>query len=286
MAISDIFSTSFLFSIAIIIILIGGIFAYVSYRMSEQDHKLTSMVNLVSILAQDLQFVKSKLNTLQHNTDNNTSNNLEYPSEIMGGQRTSDLISVSDGEDEESDNEDDEDNTSDEEYSDDNDNDDDDDDDDQQQLNDSQEQIKLLNLTLANEDIENDSPIEDLAGDFEPNDTLNSNDDIKTIHLEIPITFEETDIPIPSEPQQNDVKISSEDMNFLNKDSFDLTNGSFTLKNVTITDLGEADDQHASKSEYKKMSINKLREVVVTKGLISDASKLKKNEILKMLGDD
>ena len=61
MGIFDLFSTSFLFSIAIIIILIGGIFAYVSYRMSEQDHKLTSMVNLVSILAQDLRFVKSKL---------------------------------------------------------------------------------------------------------------------------------------------------------------------------------------------------------------------------------
>jgi len=32
------------------------------------------------------------------------------------------------------------------------------------------------------------------------------------------------------------------------------------------------------------MTINKLREVIVSKGLVLDASKLKKNEILKMLG--
>ena len=42
----------------------------------------------------------------------------------------------------------------------------------------------------------------------------------------------------------------------------------------------------ANKNDYKKMSLNKLREVVVSKGVTSDASKLKKNEILKLLGDE
>ena len=65
MSISDIFSTSFLFSIAIIIILVGCIFAYVSYRMSEQDHKLNSMIGLVSTMAEESQFFRSKLNMLQ-----------------------------------------------------------------------------------------------------------------------------------------------------------------------------------------------------------------------------
>ena len=37
-------------------------------------------------------------------------------------------------------------------------------------------------------------------------------------------------------------------------------------------------------SDYKKMSLNKLRDTVVEKGLVIDASKLKKNDILKMLG--
>ena len=54
------------------------------------------------------------------------------------------------------------------------------------------------------------------------------------------------------------------------------------LKNIDVIDIGEVD----SKSDYKKMSINKLREVVVSKGLIADASKLKKQDILKLLGDE
>ena len=53
------------------------------------------------------------------------------------------------------------------------------------------------------------------------------------------------------------------------------------LKNINISDLGEN-----AKLDYKKMSLNKLREVVVSKGVISDASKLKKNEILKILGEE
>ena len=273
MAISDLFSTSFLFSIAIIIILIGGIFAYVSYRMAEQDHKLTTMVNLVSILAQDLHVVRSKVVSMQQQDNPN----VEYPSQMMGGQSTSDLISVSDDGDEEEEEEDIDDNTTDEEesYSSEDDN-----NDDEEELEDSQEQIKLLNLTLANEDVENDSPIEELNCDFEELDTPHK-EDIKTIHLETPITFEETEIPEPleAESESTDVKISSEDINFI-------TNGSYALKNVTITDLGESEDLHASKSEYKKMSLTKLREVAVSKGVVADASKLKKNEILKMLGDE
>ena len=284
MAISDLFSTSFLFSIAIIIILIGGIFAYVSYRMAEQDHKLTSMVSLVSILAQDLQMVRSKVVSMQQQDNPN----VEYPSQMMGGQETSDLISVSDdGDDDEEEEEDIDDNTTDEEesYSSEDDN-----NDDEEELEDSQEQIKLLNLTLANEDVENDSPIEELNCDFEELDTPHK-EDIKTIHLETPITFEESEIPEPLEGESDptDVNISSEDISFI-------TNGSYALKNVTITEfgggitslgeIGESEDLHASKSEYKKMSLTKLREVAVSKGVVADASKLKKNEILKMLGDE
>jgi hypothetical protein len=284
MGIFDLFSTSFLFSIAIIIILIGGIFAYVSYRMSEQDHKLTSMVNLVSILAQDLRFVKSKLVSLEdtNNSNNsNNSNNIQYSSEMMAGQAP-DLISVSDGGEDEYEDEDEDENEENNENDDDDstyvsDN-DDDDDDDEEQLEDSKEQIKLLNLSLANEHIDNDSPIEDLIGDFEEEDSHHK-EDIKTIHLETPINFEETEIPMPLESDQTDLKISGDDL-------FNLTNGSFDLKNVTISDLGEGEDVHSSKSEYKKMSLNKLREVVVSKGVIGDASKLKKNDILKLLGDE
>jgi hypothetical protein len=40
------------------------------------------------------------------------------------------------------------------------------------------------------------------------------------------------------------------------------------------------------KLDYKKMDIHKLREIVVSKGLTHDASKLKRKDILKMLEDE
>jgi hypothetical protein len=274
MATSDLFSSLLIFSIIIIFVLIGCLYAFVSYRMTEQDHKINSMVELVSVMAQESQFVKSKLNNLQNNLHshnnnkqdetNNYSNELKYSSQMMGGN---DLISVSD-EDLEEDNSDSEiSETSQEDFEEDNDNDEDsqeDEDNDEDNQDDEEEDnhIKLLNLSLANIDVDNDSEIVDLN-----NDELNMNE-IKTIHLEESLPLEETDIQLSLE-EHNESKITNEDISF--------------LKNVTITDLGESDDLHTS---YKKMSLNKLREVVVHKGIISDASKLKKNEILKMLGDE
>jgi hypothetical protein len=219
--------------------------------------------------------------SIQH-TEN--TENLQYQSEMMGGNETSDLISVSDGGDEDSENTNEDDNTCDEdnktddEYSDDEYSDDED-----EHFEDSQEHIKLLNLTLANEEIENDSPIEDLNFDAEEVDIHNSvnNDDIKTIHLENPINFEETEMPIPTDFEQHNLNITSDDIGIDG-----LSEGNIDLKNILINDLGDGEDLHSFKSEYKKMSLNKLREVVVSKGLVSDASKLKKNDILKMLGDE
>ena len=97
MAINEIFSASFLFSIAIIIILIGGIFAYVSYRMGEQDHKLNSMIGLITTIAEEMQFFRSKLQRLQSivepKSDIPVVDQIQYASQLGG---TQDLIDVSD----------------------------------------------------------------------------------------------------------------------------------------------------------------------------------------------
>lgn len=290
MAISDLFSSSFLFSITLILILFGAGFLYFSYKMAEQDHKLTSMVNLVSILAQDLHFVKSNVSI----TGVNNHNDNDMLDQMIGGNQipettgSSDIISVSDGddedEDEEYDEDDDDENTDedDEDTDEDDENDFDDDDGDEQeydineenvkQKNGQQEdedvlqkQIKLINLTLEN-DI-----VEDIDSHFEEIDNNSQKEEIKTIHLETLITSEETNnqLQIPSD---SNVIISSEDISF--------------LKNVSITDSGDTDELHDSKSDYKKMSLNKLREVVVSKGFVTDSSKLKKNDILKILGEE
>jgi hypothetical protein len=263
MVISDIFSSSFLFSIAIIVILIGGIFAYVSYRMTEQDHKLTSMVNVVSLLVQDLQFVKSKLNNKSTNDDNNDNDdnnnnaNIKYSSDIMGG----DLISVSDCEDEDEEEEEDDDQEDDQNQEEDDDQNDEEDQDEDLDIGDidigeeTNDTIKLLNLSLVNNDPMEDHEI-NILDETEYHNDNNDNNDInttKTIHLDF---AEETD-----EKQE--------------------------LNDDIIKSIGaEIDIEDLNKTDYKKMSLNKLRELVVSKGIVNDASKLKKHDILKLLGEE
>ena len=299
MAISDILSTSFLFSIAIIIILIGGVFAYVSYRMGEQDHKLNSMIGLVSTMAEESQFFRSKLNMLQQKLstqDLPVVDQVQYASQMMvgGGGRgregregregQDELINVSDEEegsedldDDDSDDESDDDDSEDLEDEDLEDEDEDEDledleeeDEDEDSEEERGEYIKKLNLTLANDE----SPVkisyeeidEDINSFKETNNLVF--DDVQDL-ADFEATLEETDIQLLAED-------TKEDDNF--------------LKNVSITGLDNGilslEEIGANKNDYKKMSLNKLREVVVSKGVTSDASKLKKNEILKLLGDE
>lgn len=305
MAITDIFSSSFLFSIAIIIILIGGIFAYVSYRMGEQDHKLNSMIGLVSTMAEETQFFRNKLNILQQQLstqDLPVVDKIQYASQMMGGI-PEELINVSDDEvydtddaddddadDDDADDDDADDDDADDDDADDDDADDDDDtdDDDADEL-DNNSNIKRLNLTLTNDEPNVKIAYEEVNTD---NDSyVKANNLVVDVEkdlaefIDFETTIEETKINVSPQEQEFNSSILNElkeDNNF--------------LKNVSITDfcentliLGEIDeigDIHASKTDYKKMSLNKLREVVVSKGLISDSSKLKKNELLKLLGDE
>ena len=107
MVLSEIFSTSFLFSMLIVVILVGTLFAYMNYKISEQNHKLNSMVNLVSVLTQEIQTIKghafSNFNT---NIDGGNNDN-----QVINNVKNFELIDVSDDEesDEETDEETDED---------------------------------------------------------------------------------------------------------------------------------------------------------------------------------
>jgi len=286
MAISDIFSTSFLFSIAIIIILIGGIFAYVSYRMGEQDHKLNSMLGLVSTMAEESQFFRSKLSMLQQKLSMQelpAVDKIQYVSQMMGG-KTEELIDVSD-EEEDDEEEDDEEEDDEEEDDEEEDNEEDididdsegsekdeDEDGEEEVLNLKDEYIKKLNLTLTNDELNTKIPYEEIDVGDESNEESSNLAGFDS-------TLEETDIHLS---QENHTSTSDE-----------LKHDEEFLKNVSITDfgegtisLGEIEDIHTTKPDYKKMSLNKLREAVVSKGVIADASKLKKNEILKLLGDE
>jgi hypothetical protein len=93
MVFANLFSSTFLFNLAIII-LIGCVLAYVSYKMIEQDHKLNSMIGLVTTMAEEMHFFRNKLNIMQNN--NVVGNSTNKLVEIFGGNN--ELIEVSDNE--------------------------------------------------------------------------------------------------------------------------------------------------------------------------------------------
>ena len=61
MSLSDIFTPSVVISLAISLLLIGLLGLYVSNKMNEQNHKLNTMFDLVSTLANELQMVRSQV---------------------------------------------------------------------------------------------------------------------------------------------------------------------------------------------------------------------------------
>ena len=262
MAITDLFSSSFLFSVAIIIILIGGIFAFISYRMAEQDHKINAMIGLVTTMANETQFFRSKIHAIQQQLDVANSDQLHsihLSTNNLGEKEiTKNLISVSDDEyddDDEDEEEDDEEDEEEEDEDDEEEEDEEEDEDEEEELDDDNVDKTIKVITLSDDNISM-SHIENIA-------------DHKLIHLE-------------SLDEKNEASISNHLIEELNVTS---DNNNF-LSNISINDLGENEDLQSSKNEYKKLSLNKLREVVVSKGLTTDASKLKKNEILKLLGEE
>jgi len=60
--------------------------------------------------------------------------------------------------------------------------------------------------------------------------------------------------------------------------------------NISATDLKtiniNLDEIHTDSVDYKKLPLPKLRSIVTDKGLVDDASKLKKQELLKLLEDE
>jgi len=255
--ISEIFSTSFLFSVAIIIIAVGGLFAYFNYRLSENNHKMQAMMGLVSTMAEEMQYFRSKIHSNPITTNNNDTHIV--PNFLGGSNKEDELIEVSDSEIEEDDDE--LDAEEDEETDDD--------------LSEAQEtDDDLSDAEETDEDLEDDlSEAESLEED---------NKKIIKIDIDLGATNEMSFDSEEIEDTNNSTNMN--DLNLSNLEDLDVS-----LKSIAIDmDLSNIGDTNITinkeKDDYKKMSLNKLRDLVCEKGLVKDASKLKKNELLKLLG--
>jgi hypothetical protein len=278
--ISEIFSTSFLFSIAICIILVGGLFAYFNYRFSEQNHKIQSMLGLVSTMAEEMQYFRSKINSKPVAGENNINDTgIQVVPNFLGGNPffkvdgDNELIEVSDADDDED---------LDDDVEDDDNEDDDNEDDDIE--DDDIEDDDIEDDDVEEDDVEDLGQVEDLdeIEDLENDDT---NKKIITIDLgdkNDNFVIESEDIYLANETMKDNTELLNADRN--EDEELNLENIEMSLKTISIDDNDIVSSK--GKEDYKKMSLNKLRDIVCAKGLVVDASKLKKNELLKLLGDE
>lgn len=220
MSITDIFSIPFLICLAICILLIGCSSIYFYQKISHQDHKIESMVSLITSLAEE------QIKTTQ-------PANKPIPTTIIGGGGNGYKIPVSDDEDSSSEEEyssSEEDETSSEEG------------DDSSLEEEPKIQVKELNLDNLVEEVFDLAELDSKEDEQEPF----AETDIKSIHLEA------------------DEK---------------MTDFSSVFKTININLTAE---EESVGNNYKKMSLTKLREVAQSLGH-GDTSKLKKNELLKLL---
>jgi len=252
MSLSNIFTYGNLAILAFLIACLGFIIMYFENKLRDQNHKISSMVSLVSAMAEELNIMRNKIHTVSIGGGNiSLSNN--YPS---------DLINVSDDEEE------DEDEEEEDEEDDDEDEEEDDDEDEEEEsrkiiinVNESINKMDspdLINKTVNIINIMSDN--DDNNDDNDDDESIEDNNDLDDIGGD----FDDNDI-------NNIIQLHNEYLENKNNHSDDSFNNLDNLRNMNIID-------------YKKLPLNKLRSVITEKGLVTDSSKMKKPEMLKLLG--
>jgi len=286
---SELFNPSFLIFLGILILVISLLFVYFESQSRAQNHKIASMLSLVSSLAEEINGVKIHMSFLSLHgggsqnasisQNNQQKMNLENQTMILKNN----LINVSDDEGESDDEEesddqgsDDEEEGSDDEEEGSDDLEEDSDDEEKSVINiDESNNIKILKINIGNDNDDDEDDQEELE-ELEELDDLDDFDENKSS------TSEES----LSKDNQNSIEkilIVDHDSNL--QEIEQLSSSLLDLKTINISSLEES-PKELEKIDYKKLPIGKLKSIVVEKGLVTDSSKLKKNELLKLLEDE
>jgi len=282
-SLADLFNPTFLMFLGILVLVVAMLVVYFESKMREQNHKIASMLSLVSTLAEDMNGVKMGLNHLAIRGGHGFQQPINPIGVNLGNLQKNNLIEVSDDEDEDEEEDEDEDEEEDEEKDNeesDNEESNDIDNDDLESIEDDSDsdnqdnkEVKIIKLQVSNEVISETDELneeinnldfdhEDLAdldGDFEPEVNNEYVEEVLDLKYDTEVKpLEKTNMPSSSE-----------------------------LKTITIN-LEEVDKQHEDNIDYKKLQLAKLRSIAIEKGLISnsEASKLKKPELLKLLDSE
>lgn len=264
---ADLFSPTFLMFLGVLVLVVALLVVYFESKMRDQNHKIASMLSLVSTLAEDMNGVKMGLNQLAvTRMGGSFPQNFEQPLENprVPYKQESNLIEVSDDEDDDDNDDEDDDDDIVEDGDDDDDidideDDIDEDDDDDESDNESTHEVKVLKIDMNSQNQYEDSLSENNLELDDLDDELSEVQSLSSKSSKLSDKLEET---VYEKTIQEPLSISAD------------------LKTISIN----LEEPHQDSLDYKKLSLPKLRSIVSDKGLASDASKLKKNELLKLLG--
>jgi hypothetical protein len=297
-SLTDLFNPQFLMFLGILLLAIALLVLYFESKFRDQNHKISSMLSLVSSLAEELNNNKMMVNHLtmmgSSNLQGGMSQNISNPRDknMLDLIPNSELIDVSDDDDE------------------------DDDDEDEDEDDDDEDEDAASNST----DSDNENPT---GFNLEENDVIQIGESFDVKVLKINISEYNENIEDEDDDEDEDVE-NDLDSNACNLDDLDELAGSdstssksvvgetnteeflslecnnvdelenvgfnqpFTEDKISLFDfksinISSLEEESKEVLDFKKMSIPKLRSIVIERGLSTEASKLKKGDLLKLL---
>jgi hypothetical protein len=271
MPLTDLFNPTFFMFLGILLLVVALVVVYFENKMREQNHKIASMLSLVSTLAEDMNGVKIGMNHLAMTTIGGGS----FQPQAHTDQLNTAFISSSDNKITVSDDED-------SEY----------DSDDESELSEKNDSSSELELNSDSDD--------------ETSSTISSQGDIKVLKLNIgsegnneynddTLDLEENaeELEYLDDLEDNLSEAQSESSEFVEETleihaaNVDDDNMNEPLANISASDLKTInitlEETNSESIDYKKLPLPKLRTIVSEKGFAVDVAKLKKNELIKLL---
>jgi len=243
MALTDVFTSPFFISF-VITLLVGFLGVYITQKLYQQNHKITTMFEIVSTLAGEVQTLRSQLMFGSMGNVGGAGGLIHQPQPqvVLSEEQNIKLISVSDDEDgEEGEDEDQE---------------------------DSEEEEDDENSDDAEEDLgeDSDDDQEDSEEDDEEDGTKESIGEIEELEEELHVK-----------------KINLEDIEELHIEEDESPDFDNIIKSISVEDTIDLGLKSFDvEFDYKKASLGKLKSLAMEKGLVKDASKMKKQDLLKL----
>ena len=272
MGIFNYIDTFFFISLGITFVLILLLVFHFKQQIVSLDHKNDTMFEIINNIVKEITYLKSVVfsHPPYHLNDHDEIINLTE-NHIQSKQIVENKILVSDEEQDDGDDETDVDNDSDDETDVDEDSDEDsvddsieDNDEEYKDTNDNNDTVKVINIEIG-ENIEVSEDIAELSDNNDNDDNNNDDNDnnndneLNKFEENQNITIEETESIIVE-------KLDTQDN--------DLDNNKENDKEKQIESIKEV---------YRKMTLIQLKALVISKGLTSDSSKMRKPELLKLL---